>query len=156
LVEHVSGIKGRRWYSVQFGTKLYGIALDSNDSLCQAVSSTRWLKARLLHCPRNFRIVFDHMHHEPVADIQWVQTTIPTNEMAVVDLLEEGELKSKSKIHSGCVITTTTSGLSKVALYLSICAGSPQQDQSSVPNRPYQDHSFPTPLLKVRTRRRHA
>jgi len=91
-------LKDRRWYSAQLGTKLYVIALDSNDSLLPGSQQHRWLEAQTASLPKNIEFVFITMHHEPVADIQLGADDNPRpNEMAVVDLLNKEKLKSKAK-----------------------------------------------------------
>jgi hypothetical protein len=63
-------LKGRRWYSVRLGTKIYVIALDSNDSLLAGSEQRDWLENQITSLPTQVDFVLIAMHHPPVADIQ--------------------------------------------------------------------------------------
>jgi len=58
----------RRWYSVEVGTRIYAIALDSDDSLKPGSRQIEWLKSQLDSLPRGIQFVLITMHHPPVAD----------------------------------------------------------------------------------------
>ena len=60
-------LKGRRWYSVAFGTQ-YLIALDSDLPLAEGSRQQLWLADQLAHLPPETRFVFFSLHHPPVAD----------------------------------------------------------------------------------------
>lgn len=61
-------LKGRRWYSVKVGKKIYVIALDSNDSLEPGSRQIKWLTSQLDSLPRGIEFVLVTMHHPPVSD----------------------------------------------------------------------------------------
>ncbi len=63
-------MRGRRWYSVQLGKKIYTIALDSDTSLKRGSDQLNWLNAQLTNLPGSTRFVFISLHHPPVADFQ--------------------------------------------------------------------------------------
>lgn len=58
----------RRWYSVQVGTKIYEIALDSDDSLEPGSRQIQWLTSQLDSLPPGIEFIFINMHHPPVSD----------------------------------------------------------------------------------------
>ena len=60
-------LKGRRWYSVEFGDA-YIISLDSNLALTQGSRQQAWLTDQLAHLPKQTQFVFFSLHHPPVAD----------------------------------------------------------------------------------------
>jgi predicted phosphohydrolase len=61
-------MKGRRWYSVQVGTKIFVIALDTDDSLEPDSRQIKWLSSQLNFLPRKVEFVLITLHHPPVAD----------------------------------------------------------------------------------------
>jgi len=139
-------LKDRRWYSVQLGTKLYVIALDSNDSLLPGSQQHRWLEAQIASLPKNFEFVFITMHHEPVGDIQAGADDNPRpNEMAVVDLLNKEKLKSKAKfiVVAGHIHNYERFEQGGVVYLVSGGGGAPQQTVERTPTDLYQDESFP-------------
>jgi acid phosphatase type 7 len=139
-------LKNRRWYSVQLGTKLYVIALDSNDSLLPGSQQNRWLKTQIASLPKNFEFVFITMHHEPVADIQLGADDNPRpNEMAVVDLLNKENLKGKAKfiVVAGHIHNYERFEQNGVIYLVSGGGGAPQQTVERTPADLYQDNSFP-------------
>lgn len=82
--------KDRRWYSVQLGSRLYSIALDSDASLLPDSDQNRWLAKQIADLPSTVDFVFISLHHPPVADIQKhieVDHNPRPNEIALRDLL---------------------------------------------------------------------
>jgi hypothetical protein len=63
-------MRGRRWYSVQFGSRVYLINLDSNSDLLPDSTQMRWLQDQVEHLPKSVQFIFVAMHHPPVADKQ--------------------------------------------------------------------------------------
>jgi acid phosphatase type 7 len=139
-------LKNRRWYSVQLGTKIYVIALDSNDSLLPGSQQHRWLAAQIASLPKSVGFVFITMHHEPVADIQVGADDNPRlNEMAVVDLLNKEKLKSQAKfiVVAGHIHNYERFEQGGVVYLVSGGGGAPQQTIERTPIDLYQDDSFP-------------
>ncbi len=84
--------RGRRWYSVQLGPKIYSIALDSDASLLPESDQGRWLQKQLEDLPLTVDYVFLSLHHPPVADIQThieVDHNPRPNEIALRDTLSK-------------------------------------------------------------------
>ena len=63
-------LRGRRWYSVQLGSSVYILNLDSNSSLLPRSLQVAWINSQLRHLPASIRFVFFNMHHPPVVDFQ--------------------------------------------------------------------------------------
>lgn len=66
-------LRGRRWYSVAIGSKVIGIALDSDASLLPGAPQRGWLETQLTALDPAVRVVLIVMHHPPVADVQTVK-----------------------------------------------------------------------------------
>jgi 3',5'-cyclic AMP phosphodiesterase CpdA len=60
-------LKGRRWYSVEFGNA-YIICLDSDLPLTDGSRQQTWLADQLDHFPKKTKFIFLILHHPPVAD----------------------------------------------------------------------------------------
>ena len=63
-------LQGKRWYSVQIGSKMYALNLDTNSSLHAGSEQMTWIENQLAHLPSSVQFVFINMHHPPVADVQ--------------------------------------------------------------------------------------
>jgi 3',5'-cyclic AMP phosphodiesterase CpdA len=63
-------LRGRRWYSVQLGSSVYVLNLDSNSSLLPDGEQIAWVTAQLTGLPATVRFVFFNLHHPPVVDVQ--------------------------------------------------------------------------------------
>jgi hypothetical protein len=50
-------VKGRRWYSARLGSKIWIIALDSDDSLLPASDQRRWLESQIASLPHEIEFV---------------------------------------------------------------------------------------------------
>jgi len=61
-------LRGRRWYSVQIGSRMFVLNLDSNSPLVPGSEQAEWLRAQLVSLPPTVKFVFFNMHHPPVAD----------------------------------------------------------------------------------------
>jgi hypothetical protein len=66
-------LRGHRWYSVAVGSKLIGIALDSDASLLPGSDQRAWLESQMSSLDPAVRVVLIVMHHPPVADVQTVK-----------------------------------------------------------------------------------
>jgi len=68
-------LRGRRWYSVAIGTRVVGIALDSDASLLPGSDQRAWLEEQVASLDPGVRVVLIVMHHPPVADVQTTKLT---------------------------------------------------------------------------------
>ena len=66
-------LRGLRWYSVALGSKLVGIALDSDAPLSPGGAQRIWLESQIAALDPAVRVVLIVMHHPPVADVQTVK-----------------------------------------------------------------------------------
>jgi acid phosphatase type 7 len=66
-------LQGRRWYSVAVGSRLVGIALDSDAPLLPGSAQRTWLEDQIAALDPAVRVVLIVMHHPPVADVQTVK-----------------------------------------------------------------------------------
>jgi hypothetical protein len=84
-------LRGRRWYSVALGSKVLGIALDSNMSLMPGSDQRVWLESQMVALDPAVRLVMFAMHHPPVADLQTaklVDHNARPNEQALASYLK--------------------------------------------------------------------
>lgn len=89
-------LRGRRWYSIALGSRLFVLNLDSNSSLLPDSEQTAWIKAQLGALPEPVRFVFINLHHPPVADVQakpMDDHNPRPNEIALADLLKTAAKK---------------------------------------------------------------
>ncbi|HUI42295.1 MAG TPA: metallophosphoesterase [Terriglobia bacterium] len=63
-------LRGLRWYSVQLGSSVYIVNLDSNSSLLPGSAQINWLSGQLAALPASTQFVFFNLHHPPVVDFQ--------------------------------------------------------------------------------------
>ena len=66
-------LRGQRWYSVAVGSRLLGIALDSDAPLLPGSAQREWLESQITALDAAVRVVLIVMHHPPVADVQTVK-----------------------------------------------------------------------------------
>jgi hypothetical protein len=93
-------LKGRRWYSVRLGAKIYAIALDSDDSLLPGSNQLRWLQSQIASLPADVEFVLISMHHPPVADIQTrfiVDHNPRPNEIALAEFLQTASAACRAR-----------------------------------------------------------
>jgi hypothetical protein len=63
-------LRGRRWYSVAVGSRVLGIALDSDTSLLPGSEQRTWLEQQIAGLAPSVRFVLIVLHHPPIADVQ--------------------------------------------------------------------------------------
>jgi len=90
-------LQGRRWYSVAIGSKVIGIALDSDASLMPGSEQRTWLATQVSGLEPAVRVVLIVMHHPPVADVQTVRLVdhnARLNEQALATYLKAAAARS--------------------------------------------------------------
>ena len=83
-------LKGRRWYSVALGSRIYILQIDSDLPLTEGSEQMKWIQAQIKQLPPSVDFVMIGMHHPPVADIQThieVDHNPRPNEIALRDYL---------------------------------------------------------------------
>ena len=90
-------MRNRRWYSVQLGSRVYLIALDSDTSLLPGSNQARWIENQVEDLPPSVDFVIVTLHHPPVADVQQhieVDHNPRPNEIALRDFLSKAARNS--------------------------------------------------------------
>jgi predicted phosphodiesterase len=144
--EAFPALKAHRWYSVELGTKLFVIGLDSNDSLLPGSPQHRWLETQIASLPKSFQFVFITLHHEPVGDVQKGADDNPRpNEMALADLLKNESPKSHAKfvVIAGHIHNYERFERDGVAYLVSGGGGAPQQTIERNPTDLFRENSYP-------------
>jgi hypothetical protein len=93
-------LRGRRWYSVAIGSRVIGIALDSDTSLLPGSEQLMWLESQLSALDPAVRVVLIVMHHPPVADVQTVRLVdhnARLNEQALAAYLKTAAVHSAAR-----------------------------------------------------------
>lgn len=91
-------LRGHRWYSVQLGSSVELMMLDSNLSLLPDSEQIAWLEAQLAALPVTVRLVVFGMHHPPVVDFQKngdAGHNGRPNEKALADFLVRSPVRSR-------------------------------------------------------------
>jgi hypothetical protein len=94
-------LRNRRWYSVQLGSRIYEICLDSDASLMPDSDQGRWVANQIENLPSSVDFVLISMHHPPAADIQkhiQVDHNPRPNEIALRDQLTKLQAKAHARI----------------------------------------------------------
>jgi Calcineurin-like phosphoesterase len=90
-------LDGLRWYSVNLGTRICLVALDSDASLLPGSPQRQWLEKQVASLPSAVQFVLIAMHHPPVADIQTrfeISHNPRPNEIALRDYLRTASAAS--------------------------------------------------------------
>ena len=85
-------LRNRRWYSVQLGSRVYLLALDSDASLLPGSDQAAWIAKQVAGLPSSIDFVIVTLHHPPVADVQThieVDHNPRPNEIALRDYLSQ-------------------------------------------------------------------
>ncbi len=94
-------LRGLRWYSVAMGSRLIGIALDSDASLLPGSEQRTWLESQMTSLDPAVRVVLIVMHHPPAADVQTVKLVdhnARPNEQALAAYLQTVAAHSPARI----------------------------------------------------------
>jgi acid phosphatase type 7 len=140
-------LQGSRWYSVQLGTQVYAIALDSNASLLPGSEQARWLEAEIASLPQGIKFALITMHHPPVADVQtklFVDHNPRQNEIALSNLLEANrKTRAKFVVVAGHIHNYERFEQNGVVYLVSGGGGAVPYPVERTPADAYQDPSFP-------------
>jgi acid phosphatase type 7 len=93
-------LRGRRWYSVALGTKVMGLALDSDTSLLPGSEQRMWFEGEIATLDPAVRVVLIVMHHPPAADVQTVKLVDHNprpNEMSLAEYLRDAAAHSTAR-----------------------------------------------------------
>ncbi len=141
-------MRNRRWYSVQIGSHLYSIALDSDASLLPESDQARWLTRQLQELPPSVDFVAISLHHPPVADIQKhieVDHNPRPNEIALRDLLSKmaPQMHARILVSAGHIHNYERHEVDGVIYLVSGGGGAKPYFVERTPDDLYQSSSFP-------------
>ncbi len=93
-------LDGLRWYSVDIGSSVRAIALDSALSFNTGSEQRRWLEAQLDNLPTSTRFVILFLHHPPIAAREWdpLRHNVRPNEVVLADFLGERGKTLKARL----------------------------------------------------------
>lgn len=141
-------LKGFRWYSVRLGTRIYLIALDSDDSLLPGSEQRRWLESQIASLPTPVQFVLITMHHPPVADIQTrfeVSHNPRPNEIALAQYLRTASEANHARfvVIAGHIHNYERFLQGGVVYFVSGGGGAKPYPVDRSPSDLYQDPGFP-------------
>jgi hypothetical protein len=141
-------LRNRRWYSIQLGSKIYAIAIDSDASLVPGSDQYRWLTAQLQELPPSVDFVVISMHHPPVADIQThieVDHNPRPNELALRDLLSDFQVRTHARfiVSAGHIHNYERHILNGVVYLVSGGGGARPHFVERTPDDLYRSNLFP-------------
>ncbi|HLK17378.1 MAG TPA: metallophosphoesterase [Bryobacteraceae bacterium] len=88
-------LRGKRWYSVALGSRVFVLNLDSMSSLLPGSDERNWIEDEFQNLPASVQYVFLNLHHPPVADVQAVPDTDHNprdNEIGLTAFLEQRKM----------------------------------------------------------------
>lgn len=139
-------LKGRRWYSVEFGNA-YLICIDSDLPLVDSSRQQKWLTDQLDHLPKKTQFVFLAMHHPPVADsiLNNSSHDVRPNEKALTVLLKQraSTLHVQIVVVAGHIHNYERFYQDGITYLVSGGGGAKPHPIARTPADLYQDPSFP-------------
>jgi acid phosphatase type 7 len=141
-------LRGRRWYSVAIGTKVLGMALDSDTSLLPGSEQRIWLEDQVAGLPPEVRLVLIVMHHPPVADVQMTKKTDHNprpNELALAEYLKTIAPRSTARfvVSAGHIHNYERFSEDGVVYLVSGGGGARPYEVDRTPGDQYQSGEFP-------------
>jgi hypothetical protein len=141
-------LRGRRWYSVALGSKVLGIALDSDTSLLPGSEQRIWLENQIAGLFPDVRLVLIVMHHPPVADVQTSKLTDHNprpNELALAEYLKNAAPRSTARfvVSAGHIHNYERFSQDGVVYLVSGGGGARPYEVDRTPTDLYQSGEFP-------------
>ncbi|HWZ51228.1 MAG TPA: metallophosphoesterase [Granulicella sp.] len=141
-------LRGRRWYSVALGKRIYLLQLDSDLPLTEGSAQMEWIKGQIAGLPRSVDYVMIGMHHPPVADIQTrieVDHNPRPNEIALRDYLTKIQPTTHARIlvTAGHIHNYERHVVGDVVYLVSGGGGAVPYQVERTPDDLYQDTDFP-------------
>jgi acid phosphatase type 7 len=141
-------LHGRRWYSVAVGSKLVGIALDSDSSLSPGSAQRLWLEAQVSAIDPAVRVVLIVLHHPPLADTQtvkYVDHNARPNEQALAAYLKTAAARSAARfvVSAGHIHNYERLAQDGVTYLVSGGGGATPYEVDRTAADLYQDKEFP-------------
>jgi hypothetical protein len=141
-------LRGRRWYSVALGSKVLGIALDSDAPLLPGSEQLAWLQDQVVELDPNVRVVLIVMHHPPAADVQTVKLVdhnARPNEQALAAYLKVAAAGSAARfiVSAGHIHNYERLSQDGVTYLVSGGGGATPYDVDRTPEDLYRNNDFP-------------
>jgi hypothetical protein len=141
-------MRNRRWYSVQLGSHVYVIALDSVMPLTPGSEQAEWLNQQVKALSPQVDIVLITMHHPPVADVQThlqVSHNPRPNEIALRDYLSGAAKTSRARfiVSAGHIHNYERHEVDKVVYLVSGGGGAKPYQVERTPGDLYRKTGFP-------------
>ncbi len=141
-------MKDRRWYAVQFGSRIYVLALDSDTSLLPGSGQAQWIEKQVSGLPASVDFVLVTLHHPPVADIQQhieVDHNPRPNEIALRDYFSKAAKASHARflVSAGHIHNYERAVVDDVTYLVSGGGGAPPYFVERTPEDLYQSILFP-------------
>jgi hypothetical protein len=141
-------MRNRRWYSVQLGSRVYLLALDSDTSLLPGSEQARWIERQINDLPSSIDFVIVTLHHPPVADLQThieVDHNPRPNEIALRDYLSQAARTSHASflVSSGHIHNYERNVVEGVTYLVSGGGGAPPYFVERAPEDLYKSIVFP-------------
>jgi hypothetical protein len=141
-------LRGRRWYSVAIGTRVLGLALDSDASLLPGSEQRSWLETQVAGISPTVRLVLIVMHHPPVADVQTSKLADHNprpNELALAEYLKTAASGSAARfvVSAGHIHNYERFAQDGVVYLVSGGGGARPYEVDRTPMDLYQSDAFP-------------
>jgi acid phosphatase type 7 len=141
-------LRDRRWYSIQLGSHIYAINLDSDAKLAPGTNQYRWLTQQLESVPSSVDYVLISLHHPPVADVQTrfeISHNPRPNEIAVRDLLSSvaPRLHARIVVSAGHIHNYERNDKDNVVYLVSGGGGARPYLVERTPDDKFQSTAFP-------------
>jgi hypothetical protein len=141
-------LRNRRWYSVQLGSRVCVLALDSDASLSPGSDQANWIAKQIGGLPSSIDFVIVTMHHPPVADVQThilIDHNPRPNEIALRDYLSQAARTSHASflISAGHIHNYERSVVGGLTYLVSGGGGAPPYFVERTPEDLYKSILFP-------------
>lgn len=141
-------LRGLRWYSVAVGSRLIGIALDSDTSLLPGSAQRTWLESQIAALDPQVQAVLIFMHHPPVAALQtvkFVDHNARANEQALAAYLKKAAAVSAARfvVSAGHIHNYERLAQDGVTYLVSGGGGATPYEVDRTAADLYQDQDFP-------------
>jgi hypothetical protein len=141
-------LRDLRWYSVAIGSRVLGVALDSDSSLLPGSEQRQWLEQQLSALGKTVRFVLIVLHHPPVADLQTAKQVDhnprpnETSLAAYLDLIAP-KLQARILVSAGHIHNYERHEESGVTYLVSGGGGARPYEVDRTPSDLYQGTDFP-------------
>jgi hypothetical protein len=141
-------LRGQRWYSAALGSKVVGIALDTDTALLPGSAQRLWLENQIATLDAQVRFVLIVMHHPPVADVQLTKLTDHNpraNEIALAEYLKTVAPQSPARfvVSAGHIHNYERFSCDGVMYLVSGGGGAAPYEVDRTPLDAYQSADFP-------------